>query len=156
MSCWIVRSVFLYNLPFNRTQERSQQALDRLPLVSNFLTNFWMQHVDGARLSQNSVRNSVWHALNEYVCQYLRKRNPRCSSVYIDNNLGSLARDSPCIYKCCKSFIPKSDLSEHKCGKSRRVNCTLAQALSICTGRTANKENRGIDLLFLDHGTRRG
>ena len=55
----------------------------RLPVVSNFLTNFWTQHFDGARLSPNSVRNAVWHALNEPVCQYLRKRNTRCSTVYI-------------------------------------------------------------------------
>jgi len=78
-------------------KERSRQALDRLPLVSNFLTNFWMQHYDGARLSPNSFRNAVWPTLNEPVCQYLRKRNPRCSTVYIDNSLGPLARDSPCI-----------------------------------------------------------
>jgi len=56
-----------------------------------------MQHFDGARLSPNSVLNAVWHALNEPVCQYLRTRNPRCSTVYIDNSLGPLARDSPCI-----------------------------------------------------------
>jgi len=78
-------------------KERSRQALDRLPLVSNFLTNFWMQNFDGARLSSNSVRNVVWHALNEPFCQYLRTRNPRSSTVYIDNSLGPLARDSPCI-----------------------------------------------------------
>jgi len=76
-------------------KERSRQALDWHPLVSNILTNFWMQHFDGARLSPNSVRNAIWHALNEPVCQYLRKRNPRCLTVYIDNSLGSLARDSP-------------------------------------------------------------
>ena len=68
------------------------------PLVSNILTNFWRQHFDGARLSPNSVRNAVWHALNEPVCQYLRTTNPRCSTAYIDNSLGPLARDSPCIY----------------------------------------------------------
>jgi len=56
-----------------------------------------MQHFDGARLSPNSVRNAVWHALNEPVCQYLRTRNPRCSTVYIDNILGPLARDSVCL-----------------------------------------------------------
>ena len=78
-------------------KERSRQALDRLPLVSNILTNFWMQHFHGARLSPNSVRNAVWHALNEPVCQYLRTRNTRCSTVDIDNSLGPLARDSPCI-----------------------------------------------------------
>jgi len=64
-------------------KEKSRQVLGRLPLVSNFLTNFWMQHVDGACLSPNSFRNAVWHALNEPVCQYLRKRNPLCSTVYI-------------------------------------------------------------------------
>ena len=34
--------------------------------------------------------------------------------------------------------------------------CTLVQALRPCTGRTAHGESRGIALLFLDHGTRRG
>ena len=97
LSCSIVRGVFLYTLPFNRHQ-RSRQALDRPPLVSNFLTNFWMQHFDGAHLSPNSVRNAVWHASNEPVCQYLRTRYPRCSTAYIDNSLGPLARDSLCIW----------------------------------------------------------
>ena len=54
-----------------------------------------MQHFDGARLSPNSVLNAVWLALNEPVCLYLRTRNPRCSTVYIDNSLGPLARESP-------------------------------------------------------------
>jgi len=78
-------------------KERSRQALDRFPPVSNFLTNFWMQHFDGARLSPNSIRNAVRHALNEPVSQYLRTRNPRCSTVYVDNSLEPLARDSPCM-----------------------------------------------------------
>ena len=37
-----------------------------------------------------------------------------------------------------------------------KVQCTLAQALRLCTGRTAHRGSRGIALLFLDHGTRRG
>jgi len=37
-----------------------------------------------------------------------------------------------------------------------KVKCTLVQALGLCTGRTAHRERRGIALLFLDHGTRRG
>ena len=87
-------------------KERNRQALDRLPLVSKFLTNFWTEHFDGARLSPNSVRNAIWHALNEPVCQYLRTRNPRCSTVYIDNSLGPLARDSP--------FIVLNSVRQHK------------------------------------------
>jgi len=37
-----------------------------------------------------------------------------------------------------------------------KVKCTLVQALRFCTGRTAHSGSRGISLLFLDHGTRRG
>jgi len=36
------------------------------------------------------------------------------------------------------------------------VKCTLVQALRVCTVRTAHRWIRGIALLFLDHGTRRG
>jgi len=36
------------------------------------------------------------------------------------------------------------------------VKCTLVQALRLCTGLTAHRGSRGITLLFLDHGTRRG
>jgi len=89
--------IFCILCPSIGPKERSRQALDRLPLVSNFLTSFWMEHFDGARLSPNFARNAFWHALNEPVCQYLGTRNPRCSTVYTDNSLGPLARDSPCI-----------------------------------------------------------
>ena len=98
---WVVRlcGVYFCTLcPSIGPKERSRQALDRLPLVSNFLTNFWMQHFGGARLSPNSVRSAVWHALNEPVVQHLRTRNPHCSTVYIDNILGLLATESLCIY----------------------------------------------------------
>jgi len=37
-----------------------------------------------------------------------------------------------------------------------KVKVTLVQALRLCTGRTAHRGSRGIALLFLDHGTRRG
>jgi len=36
------------------------------------------------------------------------------------------------------------------------IKCTLVQALRLCTGRTAQMGSRGIAILFLDHGTRRG
>ena len=37
-----------------------------------------------------------------------------------------------------------------------KLRCTLVQALRLCTGRTAHRGSRGIAVLFLDHGTRRG
>jgi len=37
-----------------------------------------------------------------------------------------------------------------------KVKCTLVRALTLCTGRTARRGSRGIALLFLDHGIRRG
>ena len=40
--------------------------------------------------------------------------------------------------------------------KVKKVKCTLVQALRLCKGRTVHRGNRGIALLFLDHGTRRG
>jgi len=40
--------------------------------------------------------------------------------------------------------------------KKVKVNCTLVQALRLCTGRRAHGGSRGIALLFHDHGIRRG
>ena len=37
-----------------------------------------------------------------------------------------------------------------------KVNCSLVQALRLCTGRTARRGSRSIALPFHDHGTRRG
>ena len=37
-----------------------------------------------------------------------------------------------------------------------KVQCTLVQALRLCTGRTAHRGSRGIALTFLEHDTRRG
>ena len=45
------------------------------------------------------------------------------------------------------------------CGNAQvkvKVSGTLVQALRLCTGRTAHRGNRGVALLFLGHGTRRG
>ena len=39
---------------------------------------------------------------------------------------------------------------------SKKLKCTLVQALRLCTGRTAQRKSRGIALLFHDHGIRRG
>jgi hypothetical protein len=37
-----------------------------------------------------------------------------------------------------------------------KVKVTLVQTLRLCTGCTAHRGSRGVTLLFLDHGTRRG
>jgi len=38
----------------------------------------------------------------------------------------------------------------------KKVKSTVVQTLRLCTGRTTHRGTRGIALLFLDHGTRRG
>ena len=40
--------------------------------------------------------------------------------------------------------------------RGKVVKVTLLQALRLCTGRMAHRDSRGIALLFLDYGTRRG
>ena len=41
-------------------------------------------------------------------------------------------------------------------GSKVKLKCTLVQAPRLCTGHTVYRVGRGIALLFLDHGTRRG
>ena len=50
----------------------------------------------------------------------------------------------------------RSEGPKHVAIKISNVKCTLVQALRLCTGRTAHRGSRGIALIFLDHGTRRG
>jgi hypothetical protein len=47
-------------------------------------------------------------------------------------------------------------LMHHDIKVKVKVNCTLVQALRLCTGHTAHRGSGGIALPFLDHGTRRG
>jgi len=54
------------------------------------------------------------------------------------------------------SIICKCDPFLSLCLCECKVKCTLVQALRLCTGRMAHRGSRGIALLFLDHGTRRG
>jgi len=46
--------------------------------------------------------------------------------------------------------------SKHLVKVKVKVNCTLVQALWLCTGRTAQRGSRRMALLFLDHGIRTG
>jgi hypothetical protein len=56
------------------------------------------------------------------------------------------------VYKLSLKHIQILDI------KKVKVNCTLVQALRLCTGPTAHWGSRGIYIyiLFHDHGTRRG
>jgi len=48
-------------------------------------------------------------------------------------------------------------MAQETCSNCKvKIKCTLVQALRLCTGRTAHTESRGIALLLLYHGTRRG
>jgi len=48
-----------------------------------------------------------------------------------------------------------TDFYDTICGK-KKVKCALVQALRLCTGRTAHRGSRGLAILLLDQGTRRG
>ena len=58
---------------------------------------------------------------------------------------------------CCVSMVTMvTQVRQCYVISKKYVKCTLVQALRLCTGRTAHKGSRGIALLFLNHGTRRG
>jgi len=57
-------------------------------------------------------------------------------------------------------LMEKCHKNIHSCARfwasyKHTARCTLVQALRLCTGRTAHRGSRGIDLPFHDHGTRR-
>ena len=54
-----------------------------------------------------------------------------------------------------KTSVEPTDI-DRIMGKVKKAKCTLVQPLRLCTGRTAHRGSRGIALLFLDRGTRRG
>jgi hypothetical protein len=67
---------------------------------------------------------------------------------------------SSCYTKCdtknCTGFGTSSQPYAKVYIQSKRVKCTLVQALRLCTGCMAHTGSRGIALLFHGHGTRRG
>jgi hypothetical protein len=46
--------------------------------------------------------------------------------------------------------------TERESKRKGKLKCTLVQALRFCTGCTIHRRIRGMTLVFLDHGTRRG
>jgi hypothetical protein len=62
-----------------------------------------------------------------------------------------------CLWEKNSLCLLNSRLSPSgRADSKKKVKSTLVQALRLCTGRTAYRGNRGIALLFHDHGTRRG
>jgi hypothetical protein len=57
---------------------------------------------------------------------------------------------------CCPVAVVIKYVHKYEIMVRVKVQCTLVQALRLCTGRTAHKGSRGIALLFLDHSTRSG
>ena len=64
--------------------------------------------------------------------------------------------------KYCTLSISHNELTEQQkrtvlnTKQTSKVKCSLVQALRLCTGSSTYRRSRGIALLFLDHGTRRG
>ena len=54
--------------------------------------------------------------------------------------------------RCCAAWYHESN---QFVSAGKKVECVLVQALRLCTGRTAHRGSKGIDLPFHDHGTRR-
>jgi len=61
-----------------------------------------------------------------------------------------------CVVRINNLTVDVSTVLSNSVKRKKKVKCTLVQALMLCTGRTAHKGSRGLALLFLDHGTRRG
>ena len=91
------------------------------------------------RSTHNSLKGS---RVFKNSCKYRTLRNVRvrtCASVIFT------------VHRFSHSHASSPDIKVKKI-----VNCTLVQALRLCTGRTAHWGIRGIALLYLDHDTRRG
>ena len=88
------------------------------------------------------------------------RRKPACM-IYRNKHVGGADKKEMYLWSCLEGYsVPQfSILWSHRkttWQKAKKLNCTLVQALRLCTGRTAHRGNRGIALLFLGHGTRRG
>jgi len=100
-----------------------------------FIYGLWLLPIEKQEVTDNLNTRWRWVASFKLRCfAYLRGRSPRYPTAM---RLGWPLVRCPCC-------------------KVKKVKCTLVQALRLCTDRTAHRWNRGIALLFLDHGTRRG
>jgi hypothetical protein len=65
-------------------------------------------------------------------------------------------QDYTVLVACTSMARWRNDTDRVKTSVKVDVKCTLAQALRLCTGRTAHRGSRGIVLLIHGHGIRRG
>jgi len=67
-------------------------------------------------------------------------------------------KDRACVIILCYFVVQQAFVFPASVTQAiwQKVKCTLVQALRLCTDRTAHRGSRGIALLFLDHGTKRG
>jgi hypothetical protein len=75
--------------------------------------------------------------------------------MFLTSALDGSGSHSGCVYEKIANGALR-DLRNALALERHSSNCTLVQALRLCTGRTAQRGSTGIALLFLDHGTRRG
>ena len=75
----------------------------------------------------------------------------------------SVVQFTNAYFSCCTNFsynspylISWKSVEQFFSSFVKKVKCPPVQALRLCTGRTAHRGSRGIALLFLDHGARRG
>ena len=96
----------------------------------------------------------------ETLCAFQHFMGLRFSIYYhfLQNSNSSSCTTSSgiCSYRLHTYSKQNHSYYNRRCEDIQKVNCTLVQALRLCTGCTAHRGSRGIALPFHDHGTRRG
>ena len=84
-------------------------------------------------------------------------------TVISENVSNTLSFPTNCSHRCMSNIpnciynrLPVDEPTRFETYRVKKVKCTLVQALGLCTGRKAQRGNRGIALIFRDYGTRRG
>jgi hypothetical protein len=75
--------------------------------------------------------------------------------LFLISALDGSGSHSGCVYEKIANGALR-DLRNTPALRRHSLKCTLVHALRLCTGRTAQRGSRGLALLFLDQGTRRG
>jgi len=108
-------------------------------------------------------------ALKSIPCQVTQVFQKQLLVIQFTINMFHIYNWNTCVpWQGIDYTIPEDDKSVETCGSviiceiivhllvTVKVKCTILQALRLCTGCTPHRRCRGIALLFLDHGTKRG